>query len=110
MHPINKLFVYGTLGPGRPNEHMLQNIGGSWQKGSVLGHLHNKGWGAEMGYPGIKLDDTGQKVKGFLFSSDNLINHWTTLDAFEGAAYQRVETTVELEDGTLVTAFIYTLK
>ncbi len=24
-----QLFVYGTLGPGRPNEHMLKAIGGS---------------------------------------------------------------------------------
>ncbi|MCT7653989.1 hypothetical protein MBH78_02755 [Oceanimonas sp. NS1] len=24
-----RLFVYGTLGPGRPNEHVLTAIGGS---------------------------------------------------------------------------------
>lgn len=23
-----RLFVYGTLGPGRPNEHVLRDIGG----------------------------------------------------------------------------------
>jgi gamma-glutamylcyclotransferase (GGCT)/AIG2-like uncharacterized protein YtfP len=29
------LFVYGTLGPGRPNAHVLEGIGGSWQEGHV---------------------------------------------------------------------------
>jgi gamma-glutamylcyclotransferase (GGCT)/AIG2-like uncharacterized protein YtfP len=26
-----KLIVYGTLGPGRPNEHVLKAIGGVWE-------------------------------------------------------------------------------
>lgn len=25
---MSSLFVYGTLGPGRPNAHILENIGG----------------------------------------------------------------------------------
>ena len=62
----SKLFVYGTLGPGRPNDHILNNIGGSWQKASVTGYLHHEGWGAEMGYPGITLDKDGDKVEGYL--------------------------------------------
>lgn len=28
---IERLFVYGSLGPGRPNEHVLAVIGGNWQ-------------------------------------------------------------------------------
>ena len=27
---IQRLFVYGTLAPGRPNEHVLREIGGSF--------------------------------------------------------------------------------
>ncbi len=42
---INKLFVYGTLCPGRPYEHILRNIGGSWEDASVTGILHQEGWG-----------------------------------------------------------------
>ena len=55
-----RLFVYGTLGPGRPNEHVLSAIGGTWEEASVNGFLMPRGWGAEMGYPGIVLDDTGE--------------------------------------------------
>ena len=50
---MESLFVYGTLGPGRPNAHILENIGGTWQEGHVGGSLLEKGWGAKMGYPGI---------------------------------------------------------
>ncbi len=32
---MESLFVYGTLGPGRPNAHILENIGGTWQEGHV---------------------------------------------------------------------------
>lgn len=35
---MHSLFVYGTLGPGRPNAHIMENIGGSWQPGYVLGN------------------------------------------------------------------------
>lgn len=38
---MSSLFVYGTLGPGRPNTHILENIGGQWAEGWVNGTLHN---------------------------------------------------------------------
>lgn len=41
---MESLFVYGTLGPGRPNAHILENIGGKWQEGHVGGSLLDKGW------------------------------------------------------------------
>jgi len=110
METINKLFVYGTLGPGRPNEHILKNIGGSWQKGSVTGFLYDKGWGAELGYPGIMLDEKGEKVEGFLFSFNSGSKPWLILDEFEGSEYRRVLTEIELQSGKIVNAFIYTLK
>ena len=110
MEKRNKLFVYGTLGPGRENEHILANIGGSFEGASVRGTLHQIGWGAAMGYPGIMLNNNGDKVEGYLFSSDNIEDHWSELDEFEGEAYERVLTMVELHNKTLVEAFIYTLK
>lgn len=79
-----KLFACGTLGPRCPNEHILKAVGGSWQTGSVCGSLRQEGWGAAMGYPGITLNDSGDKVEGFVFSSDNLEAHWPSLDEFEG--------------------------
>ena len=107
---VNKLFVYGTLCPGRPNEHILKNIGGTWQQGSVKGILHNEGWGATMGYPAVILDENGGRVEGYVFSSDKLPTHWADLDEFEGDAYQRVLATVELQDKTTTEAYIYALK
>ena len=63
-----------------------------------------------MGYPGITLTKDGNKVEGFLFSSDTIPEHWSELDEFEGEAYERVLTTVELQNGTSADAYIYTLK
>nr|AJG37980.1 AIG2 family protein [uncultured Gammaproteobacteria bacterium] len=107
---INNLFVYGTLAPGRPNEHILKKIEGTWQKGSVTGILHQEGWGAAMGYPAITLDENGNEVEGFLFSSDDLSSYWEELDEFEGSAYERVIVNVILENKSTIEAYIYTLK
>jgi gamma-glutamylcyclotransferase (GGCT)/AIG2-like uncharacterized protein YtfP len=104
----NRLFVYGTLAPGRPNEHVLAGIPGRWEAATVRGTLLQEGWGARAGYPGIVLDETGDEVQGFLFSSHELADHLPRLDAFEGSGYQRVATSVQLEEG-LVDAFIYVL-
>ncbi len=106
---IERLFVYGTLGPGRPNEHVLGAIGGSWETATVTGILRQEGWGAAMGYPGIDLDEHGGEVKGFLFTSENLSGHWAVLDEFEGEVYERVLTKVTLKGGSTVDAYIYTL-
>ena len=105
-----KLFVYGTLGLGRPNEHILNDIGGTWETASVRGTLKDKGWGAEMGFPGLELGDTGKEIEGFVFTSENLAEHWDSLDKFEGEAYLRVISKVVLKNGHTVDANIYTLR
>lgn len=108
---MTKLFVYGSLGPGGPNEYLLKRIGGSWATGFVMGKLYQEGWGATMGYPGIRLDDKVEKIAGHIFTSHNLEAYWSQLDAFEGEAYQRVKTTVFPEDQIgEVPAFIYVLR
>ncbi|MEO1655144.1 MAG: gamma-glutamylcyclotransferase family protein [Bacteroidota bacterium] len=107
---MDKLFVYGTLCPGQPNHHLLENIGGTWEKGIVRGILYPEGWGAALGYPAMILDEKGGIVEGYLFSSDNLMMHWDDLDAFEGEGYERVRTDVELENKSIVEAFVYTLR
>jgi len=105
-----KLFVYGTLGPGCPNEHVLKAIGGVWENATVRGKLRQEGWGAEMGYPGIDLNDNGKEIEGFVFISENLSSHWKALDDFEGEGYERVVTQAKLEDGIMVDAYIYMLR
>ncbi len=107
---IHRLFVYGTLAPGRDNYHMLADIQGKWEEASVIGKLLDEGWGAKVGYPGIILDETGDEVRGFLLSSEDLAEHWPGLDAFEGEEYQRVLTVVRLADGTNLDAYIYRLR
>lgn len=107
---VERLFVYGTLAPNRPNEHILKEIGGEWQEASVKGFLEDKGWGSKMGYPAIKLDNSANDVEGFVFISKNLKNHWDKLDKFEGDEYKRVPTQAKLKDGTLVDVYVYELK
>jgi len=105
----NRLFVYGTLAPGRPNEHELAEVPGNWEPAIVKGTLLQEGWGAAVGYPGIVLDEHGGEVHGFIFSSKELSAHWARLDELEGDCYERVVASVELGDGTVVKAYIYAL-
>ena len=105
----HRLFVYGTLAPGRSNAHVLAPIPGEWEPATVTGTLLPEGWGAAAGYPGIILDEHGAEVAGFLFSSDALAEHWPRLDAFEGEGYERVLTTATRTDGTTVEAYVYAL-
>ncbi|CCN33767.1 putative AIG2-like protein [Vibrio nigripulchritudo SO65] len=107
---MERLFVYGTLAPGRPNAHILEDVQGVWQDGFVLGTLKQEGWGADLGYPGIDLSPNGEKVQGFVFESDDLTQRWQQLDEFEGPGYERVLTSVELKTGERVSAYIYQLK
>jgi gamma-glutamylcyclotransferase (GGCT)/AIG2-like uncharacterized protein YtfP len=80
---IQRLFVYGTLKPGHANAHLLEAIGGTWQPASVVGTLHPEGWGAGQGYPALVLDETGSDVRGVVFTSERLPQHWQELDEFE---------------------------
>ncbi len=107
---IQRLFVYGTLAPGRPNQHVLGKIEGFWEAATVTGTLRQEGWGAKMGYPGIVLEESGNEIQGFLFSSEKLSDHWAELDAFEGKSYKRVLTVVRLKDNRRVDAYIYELR
>jgi gamma-glutamylcyclotransferase (GGCT)/AIG2-like uncharacterized protein YtfP len=84
----------------------------SWRMCAASGSQQRfqEGWGAAEGYPGIVLDETGDQIEGFLFSSDQLAGHWTRLDEFEGEGYERVLTTAKLKDGSAVQAYVYRLR
>lgn len=112
-------FVYGTLAPGRPNEHVLAELAGTWRPASVRGALRELGWGAAQGFPGIVLDGGAgedldgagpNEVEGLVFSSPELDQHWARLDEFEGPEYERVTVIARLEDGREVPAQIYALQ
>lgn len=105
-----RLFVYGTLAPGRPNAHVLADVPGTWQPATVRGRLFAEGWGAAIGYPGIIPDESGDEVPGLLFTSEELPRHWSRLDEFEGEGYERVLVQAGLEDGTQMDAYVYALR
>ena len=96
-----RLATYGTLAPGRINNHQLADLKGHWRQGTVTGRLVEAGWGAELGYPGLILDPSAQPVEVHVFESSDLPHHWPRLDAFEGAGYRRVITQVRTPDGDL---------
>jgi gamma-glutamylcyclotransferase (GGCT)/AIG2-like uncharacterized protein YtfP len=106
---IHRLFVYGSLAPGRPNAHVLADVPGRWEPATVAGTLHGQGWGAAMGFPGIVLGAGSGEVEGLVFSSEQLPAHWARLDAFEGEGYDRVATRARLAGGAEVDAWIYAL-
>jgi gamma-glutamylcyclotransferase (GGCT)/AIG2-like uncharacterized protein YtfP len=104
------LFTYGTLSPGQPNEHVLSDVRGSWRRATVRGRLFPEGWGAALGYPGIVLAEDGEEVAGFVFTSEQLADHWERLDRFEGKGYERARTRATLPDGNGVEAYVYVLR
>jgi len=106
---INRLFVYGTLAPGRPNEHILRDLPGSWEPAIIRGWLVPEGWGAAAGYPGIVPDQSGDEIQGFVFTSEHLAENWLMLDEFEGEDYERRPVTAHLVDGRAIDVFIYQL-
>lgn len=108
---MERLFVYGTLQPGGPNAPVLTAMGGEWEPAVVKGNLVKAGWGSDMGYPGLVLDEHGDEVHGHIFASTNLKAKWAELDAFEGEEYQRVLASVTLlRSGVQVQVYIYVLR
>lgn len=105
---VPRLAVYGTLAPGQPNHGQLAHLSGQWFPGVVRGFLHNEGWGAELGYPGIVLDQNGDEVNVQILESASLATEWQRLDAFEGPGYRRVVVEAHTSTGS-VTAQIYVL-
>ncbi len=103
----DRLFVYGTLSPGKEYHHIVKDIPGVWQPASLRGQLFEAGWGASMGCPGIIPSETGEPVDGFVLESDELFEHWSTLDDFEGEGYERVPVIVDLGNGSTVDAYVY---
>ena len=107
---VERLFTYGSLQPGGPNEHVLASVEGSWEAAVIRGELVDAGWGASLGYPGLVLDDDGAEIRGYVFSSPHLQFQWTQLDELEGEEYERVTAIVTFADGQEVPAQVYVLR
>lgn len=102
-----RLFVYGSLQPGKANAHMLDPAPGTWRAARVRGVLHDNGWGAQLGFPVLELDADGDEVAGHVLESAALTGLWPILDAFEGDDYRRVQTDVTLVNGGRQSAWVY---
>ena len=107
---MDRLFVYGSLQPGGPNEHVLASVEGNWEPGVIAGKLVDAGWGAGMGYPGLVIDGDGNGVPGYVFSSPDLQSMWAELDQLEGSDYERTIAEVALADGSSIRAHVYVLR
>jgi gamma-glutamylcyclotransferase (GGCT)/AIG2-like uncharacterized protein YtfP len=107
---MNRLFIYGSLQPGGPNEHVLGSVDGEWEPAVIKGKLIDSGWGASLGYPGLVIDDEGVEIPGYVFSSPNLQSKWDELDELEGRDYERTIAEVALANGSFVRVHVYILR
>jgi gamma-glutamylcyclotransferase (GGCT)/AIG2-like uncharacterized protein YtfP len=106
-----RLAIYGSLGPGRENEHVMTEIGGSWREGlSIAGTRLSKGWGASLGYPGVRWETGVGSIDVFIFDSEALPLHWAELDAFEGDEYARLYVSLWCSGKATDVAFAYTIR
>ena len=48
------------------------------------------GWGAAMGYPALRWCPEGDRIDAHLLVSQELPQHWSRLDDFEGLEYERI--------------------
>jgi gamma-glutamylcyclotransferase (GGCT)/AIG2-like uncharacterized protein YtfP len=106
---MDKIFVYGTLKLGEKNSYLLDRIGGEWIEATVKGSLYEEGWGSKFGCPGIKVDEKGQVVRGYIFRSDKLEENISFFDEFEGGEYKRTITDITLKNGLTIKSYIYQL-
>ncbi|WP_191841387.1 gamma-glutamylcyclotransferase family protein [Catellatospora chokoriensis] len=109
LGPTRRLATYGSLAPGKPNHHQLNDLAGRWFPGHVHGRLIEQGWGSALGFPGLAVDPDGERVGVEVFESGDLPEHWPRLDEFEGPQYERVVAEVHTPHGP-VEACIYVLK
>ncbi|RTL56091.1 MAG: gamma-glutamylcyclotransferase [Sphingobacteriales bacterium] len=109
--PGQSIILYGTLAPGKPNHSKIEHIKGEWLKGIVKGKLVKEGWGAELGYYGFKHSNVDEQVniEAYILFSNELVDHWSYLDEFEGDGYQRILAKFELENGEVGVGNIYAI-
>jgi gamma-glutamylcyclotransferase (GGCT)/AIG2-like uncharacterized protein YtfP len=101
------IFVYGTLRRGGSNHHRMARA--QWMAPAALcGRMYRIDW-----YPGVILDPLAGKILGELYSVDDEL--LASLDFFEGliedtllgSEYSRVLTSVTLQKGETVMAWVW---
>jgi len=54
------------------NNYHLDSVSGRWTKGTVKRRLMEKGWGADLGFPRMVLDDSANCIDVFVLEASNL--------------------------------------
>ena len=83
-YPSRKLVAYGTLAPGQPNHHVIEEIGGAWTRCVVRGSVQ-----FERGFPVLTWNPSGGELEAHLLISGDLPKAWSRIDSFEGSGYKR---------------------
>ncbi len=101
------LFVYGSLRRGCEAYARMRRLGARFAgKGSIRGRLFHLGE-----FPGaVRARGRSTRVVGELYCLPNAARALRHLDSYEGAAYRREVTEVELLSGRRARAWIYWLK
>ncbi|XP_003737037.1 gamma-glutamylaminecyclotransferase [Galendromus occidentalis] len=111
---MNRVFVYGTLKEGEPNEHVMRDGKNGYARflsrartqerfPLLIASKYNVPY--LLYKPGI-----GYRIFGEVFEVDDRM--FSFLDGFENCPeyYRRLEEHVELEDGSMTRAWLYTLR
>lgn len=103
--PIRYLFAYGTLQPGiAPPEiasvvEQLRPLGA----GFLFGKLYNLG-----SYPGAVIDPASASILyGTVYKLPDDTELLSCLDAYEGPEYRRIQQSVTLVEGGVLTCWVY---
>ena len=110
IDPAKVFAIYGSLGPGGPNHHLVAGIVGTWMRDyKVTGTLVQEGWGAALGFPGLSWSPEGDSHDVQVLVSNELPNHWHWLDQLEGKGYNRVLVPLHKSGAPDIIANIYVL-
>jgi len=102
-----RLIVYGSLAPGRANHHHVAELAGDWTSGWITGDRVPIGWGTALGHAAVRFRAGGERIPAWVLRSAELPTAWDRLDAFEGAAYQRLLAPFETEAGVVAVGYYY---
>ena len=99
--PDERLVIYGTLAPGKPNHNVIEDLSGVYCDCSVHGRISEVD-----GLPYFTWAPSEARLAAQLFSSRQLPDKWDDLDRFEGDGYKRRLIPATVGDG-LTVASIY---
>ena len=82
--PDERLVIYGTLAPGKPNHNVIEDLSGEYRDCAVHGRISEVD-----GFPHFTWAPSDAGLEALLFSSKQLPGKWDELDRFEGDGYKR---------------------